>query len=217
MDILRRKDGEITQLQKQVTDLTDALETQLESSRIDAEQSAQSEGRSRDFWTGRAAATVGPTHRELNDLLEQTRKALEAEKKAHLRTRDELNHAYSALEEQRLQAAQGGGAARLEPQSWRELRALREQTLDQAEQLKVFVTGCGVRDVFHIPVKLTFGMLHPIPGPVRREQSTAQGGTGAARAGRSVEPGPAGSVQAAWRCSPLPEEVSYTLFHSFGN
>jgi hypothetical protein len=112
-------------------------------SRYEIVQLAQSEGRSRDYWTGRQVqppAGLGATHRELNELLEQTRKLLDAEKHAHVRTRHELNTAYSKVEELNIKlrtAGPDGAGSRFQPQDWRELKGLREQTLDQSEQIKV--------------------------------------------------------------------------------
>jgi hypothetical protein len=130
-------------LQKQLEESRHALHNAQEVSRYESDQQAQSEGRSRDYWTGRQVqplAGLGATHRELNELLEQTRKLLDAEKQAHVRTRHELNNAYSKVEELNIKlrtAGPDGAGSRFQPQDWRELKGLREQTLDQSEQIKV--------------------------------------------------------------------------------
>lgn len=147
LDILRRKDEEVESLHKQLEDAQRALQNTQDASRLELEQMALSEGRSRDYWTGRSVqppAGLGATHRELNELLEQTRKLLDGEKQAHVRTRHELNNAYTTVEELnnklRLGASVdsvGAAGGRFQPHEWRELKGLREQTLDQSEQIKV--------------------------------------------------------------------------------
>ena len=98
------------------------------------------EGKSRDYWTGRAVeppAGLGMTHRELVNLLEK-------EKDAHRSCQQSLNEALSTMKDmqsnnnrQQLLGADSVGSGRLQPQDWQELRGLRAQTLDQADQIQV--------------------------------------------------------------------------------
>lgn len=133
------------ELRQQLDEAQRATHTAQEVSHFEADQQALSEGRSRDYWTGRSlqpsTTGLGATHRELNELLEQTRKLLELEKQAHHRTRNELNSAYSTVEELNGKLRAGGADAvhsgRFQPHEWRELKGLREQTLDQSEHIKV--------------------------------------------------------------------------------
>jgi septal ring factor EnvC (AmiA/AmiB activator) len=144
LQILRKKDDQVESLQRQLDERTRALQAYSDVSQIHADQQSLAEGKSRDYWTGRSLAPetgMGSTHRELVDLLEQTRKQLESERQAHQSSRNELNNAYSTIEERktkhRLLGADSVGSGRFQPQDWKELRGLREQTLDQAEQIKV--------------------------------------------------------------------------------
>lgn len=130
-------------LQRQLEESTRALQSHADASHIDADLGALAEGKSRDYWTGRSvsmAPGTGNTHRELVDMLEQTRNLLESEKQAHFNSRNELQNAYSKIEElNRGRGTDGGGSgnSRLQPQEWKELRGLREQAIDQAEEIKV--------------------------------------------------------------------------------
>lgn len=74
-------------------------------------------------------------------MLEQTKRALDDERQAHNNCRNELHSAYSTIEE--LNRSRGssesgaGSSSRLQPHEWKELRGLREQAIDQTEEIKV--------------------------------------------------------------------------------
>ena len=142
MDIMKEKDALVARLEEERTQYK--LENQMykELTQHDVIIQSRTEGHSHQYWSGRAlpgqVTGLGSAHQQLANMLEQTQKQLEAEKTAHFQSRTQLNEAHSEIEELvrlRDQSMTGGGRWQL--QERKELAGLREQNLDQAEEIKV--------------------------------------------------------------------------------
>lgn len=142
MKILQEKDALVKTLEEERTQYK--LESQMykELTQHDVSMQSRAEGHSHQYWSGRAlpgqATGLGSTHQQLANMLEQTQKLLDMEKEAHFQSRTQLNEAHNEIEELvRLRDQSMNGGGRWQLQERKELSGLREQNLDQAEEIKV--------------------------------------------------------------------------------
>lgn len=141
---MKRKDDAIASLQ---------LQLEEEKKRADIEHLMNSSGRNssglrdRDNWEDSGAADE--VNRRLKLDLEEALTRLQKEQLAHSQTRDELNQMkMDAIDMESRMASLGTARERstnntftdrsgFDPQQMKELRGLREKTIDQAEQIEV--------------------------------------------------------------------------------
>jgi hypothetical protein len=206
VEILHRKDAQVEALQAQLAESNKARLAHDNLASIDAEEKRITEGKGRDYFTGRSIAAAnlstgaesetaagsigGLTHKELLKTLQQCRQELQDERSAHINTRSELEKAHTTLDSFRAAATSGfltdpGTSAVnqrvLQPQQFRELRALREQNIDQKEQIQVSISR---NSLVRLVVTFFYCLLSVLlSGPYGRARQAPERCTGPNRLG----------------------------------